>query len=105
MLYEVYYIINIRSRTDGKSLTARVDNDKSGYLFLFKGDFDALSYLNTHTADLANRLTVEPIPATQVGSLLKRWGFAGVGMVDDPLLKLSFCNIVKMVIKVFLYHV
>ncbi|MFM2064932.1 MAG: hypothetical protein RLZZ507_4603 [Cyanobacteriota bacterium] len=84
MLSQVYYII--RSKTDGKYLTARVDNDQLGYLLLFKEDFDALSYLNTHAGDLASRLTVESIPGPQVGSLLKRWGFAGVGIVNDPLL-------------------
>ncbi|MEY3333912.1 MAG: hypothetical protein RLZZ176_2215, partial [Cyanobacteriota bacterium] len=51
----VYYII--RSRTDGKYLTARVHDNTSGYLLLFKEDFEALSYLNTHAADLASRLT------------------------------------------------
>ena len=80
----IYYII--RSRSDGKYLTARVDDDTSGYLLLFKEDFEAMSYLNTHAADLANRLTVEPLASTQIGSLLKRWGFAGVGIVNDPLL-------------------
>lgn len=84
MLSQVYYII--RSKTDGKYLTAKIDEDKSGYLLLFKEDFDALSYLNTHAADLANRLTVESLPGTQIGSLLKRWGFAGMGIVNDPLL-------------------
>ncbi|MFM2064936.1 MAG: hypothetical protein RLZZ507_4607, partial [Cyanobacteriota bacterium] len=63
-----------------------VDDDQLGYLLLFKEDFDALSYLNTHAGDLASRLTVESIPGPQVGSLLKRWGFAGVGIVNDPLL-------------------
>ena len=80
----IYYII--RSRSDGKYLTARVDDDTSGYLLLFKEDFEAMSYLNTHAADLANRLTVEPLASNQIGSLLKRWGFAGVGIVNDPLL-------------------
>jgi hypothetical protein len=84
MLSEIYYII--RSRTDGKYLTARVDDSASGYLLLFKEDFDALSYLNTHAADLANRLAVESVSGTQVGSLVKRWGFAGMGIVSDPLL-------------------
>ncbi|MEA5553099.1 hypothetical protein VB713_19320 [Anabaena cylindrica UHCC 0172] len=89
MLSEVYYII--RSRTDGKYLTARVDDNTSGYLLLFKEDFDALSYLNTHAADLANRLAVESVTGTQVGSLVKRWGFAGTGIVSDPLLpKIEF---------------
>ncbi|MDK2407951.1 hypothetical protein QHH11_09295 [Aphanizomenon sp. PH219] len=80
----IYYII--RSRSDGKYLTARVDDDTSGYLLLFKEDFEAMSYLNTHAADLANRLTVEPLASNQIGSLLKRWGFVGVGIVNDPLL-------------------
>jgi hypothetical protein len=81
----VYYII--RSRTDGKYLTARVDDDAiSGYLLLFKEDFEALSYLNTHAGDLASRLTVESLASTQIGGLIKRWGFAGVGIVNDPLL-------------------
>jgi hypothetical protein len=80
----IYYII--RSRSDGKYLTARVDDDTSGYLLLFKEDFEAMSYVNTHAADLANRLTVEPLASNQIGSLLKRWGFAGVGIVNDPLL-------------------
>jgi hypothetical protein len=53
---------------------------------LFKEDFEAMSYLNTHAADLANRLTVEPLASNKIGSLLKRWGFAGVGIVNDPLL-------------------
>lgn len=80
----IYYII--RSRTDGKYLTARVDDNTSGYLLLFKEDFEALIYLNTHAADLASRLTVESLASTQIGGLLKRWGFAGVGIVNDPLL-------------------
>ena len=80
----VYYII--RSRTDGKYLTARVDDAKSGYLLLFKEDFEALSYLNTHAADLASQLTVESLASSQIGSLIKRWSFAGVGIVNDPLL-------------------
>jgi hypothetical protein len=84
MLSQIYYII--RSRTDGKYLTAKIDDDQLGYLLLFKEDFDALSYLNTHAGDLASRLTVESIPGPQVGNLLKRWGFAGVGIVNDPLL-------------------
>ncbi len=42
--------------------------------------------MNADATDLVNRLTVESIPGTQVRSVLKLWGFAGVGMVDDPLL-------------------
>ncbi len=89
MLSEVYYLI--RSKSDGRYLTARPDGVASGYLLLFSENFDALSYLNTHAADVANRLAVESIPRTQVGSLLKRWGFIGVGVVTDPLLpKIDF---------------
>ncbi|MBW4614255.1 MAG: hypothetical protein KME21_13480 [Desmonostoc vinosum HA7617-LM4] len=84
MLSEVYYLV--RSRTDGRYLTARPDASASGYLLLFRENFDAMSYLNTHAAEVANRFTVESIPGTQLGSLLKRWGFIGVGIVTDPLL-------------------
>ena len=54
--------------------------------FQYKEDFEALSYLNTHAADLASRLTVESLASTQIGGLLKRWSFAGVGIVNDPFL-------------------
>ncbi|BAZ52477.1 hypothetical protein NIES4103_51380 [Nostoc sp. NIES-4103] len=84
MLSEVYYLV--RSKTDGRYLTARPSAEASGYLLLFRENFDALSYLNTHAPDVANRFAVESIPGTQLGSLLKRWGFGGVGIVSDPLL-------------------
>jgi hypothetical protein len=45
-----------------------------------------LSYLNTHGSGVADRFAVEPLPGTQLGNLIKRWGFAGVGIVQDPLL-------------------
>ncbi|HLP89927.1 MAG TPA: hypothetical protein VK184_15225 [Nostocaceae cyanobacterium] len=86
---EVYYLV--RSKSDGRYLTARPDGESSGYLLLFKEDFDALSYLNTHAGELASRLTVESISNSQIAGLLKRWGFVGVGMVSDPLLpKIEF---------------
>ncbi|WP_414576072.1 hypothetical protein [Anabaena sp. CCY 9402-a] len=84
MLSEVYYIL--RSKADGRYLTARPNEDASVYLLLFQENFDALSYLNTHAPDVANRFAVESLPGTQLGSLLKRWGFTGVGIVTDPLL-------------------
>ncbi|MEA5505834.1 hypothetical protein VB735_22510 [Halotia wernerae UHCC 0503] len=84
MLSEVYYIV--RSQTDGRYLIARPDAETSGYLLLFQENFDALSYLNTHAAEVANRFAVESIAGTQLGSLLKRWGYGGVGIVTDPLL-------------------
>ncbi|MDZ8184771.1 MAG: hypothetical protein RMX96_07970 [Nostoc sp. ChiSLP02] len=84
MLSEVYYLV--RSKSDGRYLTARPNTDGLGYLLLFRENFDALSYLNTHAGELANRFAIESIPGTQLGSLLKRWGFSGVGVVTDPLL-------------------
>ncbi|MBD2609656.1 hypothetical protein H6G81_35535 [Scytonema hofmannii FACHB-248] len=84
MLSEVYYLI--RSKSDGSYLTARPNSQGTGYLLLFSENFDALSYLNTHAAELASRFSVESISGTQVKSLLKRWGFSGVGIVTDPLL-------------------
>ncbi len=92
MISQVYYII--RSQTDGKYLTAKIDDSQSGYLLLFKEDFEARSYLNTHAPDLTERLAVESLPGIQVGNLLKRWGFAGLGVVNDPLLpNIEFLNI------------
>jgi hypothetical protein len=84
MLSEVYYLV--RSQADGRYLTARPNAEASGYLLLFQENYDALSYLNTHAAEVANRFAVESIAGTQVGNLLKRWGFIGVGIVTDPLL-------------------
>ncbi|AFY35162.1 hypothetical protein [Calothrix sp. PCC 7507] len=89
MLSEVYYLL--RSKSDGRYLTARPNAEASGYLLLFPEDFDAMSYLNTHAAEVAHRFAVESISGTQVVSLLKRWGFSGVGIVTDPLLpKVNF---------------
>ncbi|BAZ30069.1 hypothetical protein [Cylindrospermum sp. FACHB-282] len=84
MLSEVYYLV--RSQSDGRYLTARPNAEASGYLLLFRENYDALSYLNTHAAEVANRFAVESIAGTQVGNLVKRWGFSGVGIVTDPLL-------------------
>lgn len=84
MLSEIYYLV--RSQTDGRYLIARTDAEGSGYLLLFRENFDALSYLNTHAAQIANRFAVESISGTQLQGLLKRWGFSGVGIVTDPLI-------------------
>ncbi len=98
MLSQVFYLI--RSQADGQYLVARTKaepkqkGDQTSdaqavdvqYLLVFKEHYDALSYINTHGADVANRFAVESIAGTQLGNLLKRWGFAGMGMVQDPLL-------------------
>lgn len=93
MLSQVYYLI--RSRADGQYLAARSrqptelpqeeSEPVSKFLLLFKEHADALSYLNTHSSGVANRFAVESIPSTQVGSLLSRWNFTGIGVVQDPL--------------------
>jgi hypothetical protein len=89
MLSEIYYIL--RSSSDGRYLVAHPHAETAGYLLLFRENFDALSYLNSHAGELANRFTVESFPGTQLGNLLKRWGFSGVGIVTDPLLpKIDF---------------
>ncbi len=85
MLSEVYYLL--RSRVDGKYLVAKPNPNQaeSTYLLMFREDFDALSYLNAHGADVAERFAVESITGNQLKNLLQRWGFKGVGIVQDPL--------------------
>lgn len=81
----VYYLL--RSQMDGQYLTAR-PNPGAGarYVLLFREHFEALSYLNQHGAEVADQFSVESIPGTQLMSLLKRWEFAGMGIVQEPLL-------------------
>jgi hypothetical protein len=93
---QVFYLV--RSRVDGQYLVAhprpranspsqeQSGQNDSGYLLMFQEHFDALSYLNTHGAAVADRFAVESIPNTQLSGLLKRWGFIGIGVVKDPLL-------------------
>lgn len=90
MLSQVYYLV--RSKADGRYLVACPNQDNaSGYLLLFREHFEALSYLNTHGVGVAEQFGVESLPGTQLGGLLKRWGFTGVGIVQDPLLpKIEF---------------
>ncbi|MDY6900445.1 MAG: hypothetical protein SWZ49_20570 [Cyanobacteriota bacterium] len=85
MLSETYYLI--RSKADGRYLAARPnEDDGSTFVLLFRESFDALSYLNTHAGDFAERLGVETISGTQIKTILQRWSFNGVGIVTDPLL-------------------
>lgn len=93
MFAQVYYLI--RSRTDGQYLAARPhatepssrgQKPAEGYLLLFNEHFDALSYLNTHAKDVSDRFSVESLSGSQLSNLIKRWGFVGVGIVQDPLL-------------------
>lgn len=96
MISQTYYLV--RSRADGQYLVARPNRNEGdrastdpGFLLVFPEYADALSYLNTHARELADRFAVETTSGTQLEGLLKRWGFVGVGMVQDPLLpKLEF---------------
>lgn len=81
---QMYYLI--RSKVDGKYLAARPDPDSpSSYLLLFSEDFDALSYLNKYAGELKEKLGVEGIDQSHIKAVLQRWGFVGIGMVNDPL--------------------
>ncbi|HEY9847597.1 MAG TPA: hypothetical protein V6D03_15550 [Candidatus Caenarcaniphilales bacterium] len=90
MFTQIYYVI--RSKADGRYLVAHPDQDlkqdssKSSYLLLFRESFDALSYLNTHSPDVAMRFATESVSQNQVAGLLQRWSYGGVGIVLDPLL-------------------
>jgi hypothetical protein len=87
MLSQTHYLI--RSRADGQYLVARLNRDDSqteaSYLLLFQENYEALSYLNQHAAGMSDRFAVESLPATQLKSLMQRWGFQGIGLVSDPL--------------------
>ncbi len=90
MLSQVYYLV--RSRIDGTYLVARPQQDSEArFLLVFREHAEALSYLNTHGSELADRLAVESLPGTHLGGLLQRWGFTGIGLVQDPLIpKIEF---------------
>ncbi|MBD1904089.1 hypothetical protein NDI37_22115 [Funiculus sociatus GB2-A5] len=91
MFSQIYYLI--RSKVDGQYIAAKPDKTATGggYLLMFNEDFDALSYLNTHAPDVANRFAIESISGSQIKGLLQRWGFTGIGVVEDPLLpKIQF---------------
>ncbi|NEP20463.1 MAG: hypothetical protein F6J97_26885 [Leptolyngbya sp. SIO4C1] len=85
MFSQSYYLL--RSKLDGQYLVARPrsGDQSNGFLMLFTADYDALSYLNRHGAEVADRFGVESISGPQLKQLMDRWGFDGVGMVNDPL--------------------
>lgn len=96
MFAQTYYLV--RSKADGQYLVAHLqqaspDGVDSGYLLMFREHFEALTYLNTHGRDIADQFAVESIPGNQVESLMKRWNFNGIGMVQDPILpKVEFLS-------------
>ncbi|PSF35702.1 hypothetical protein C7H19_15815 [Aphanothece hegewaldii CCALA 016] len=86
MFSETYYAI--RSRHDGQYLVARIpnpDNTQSNYLLVFRENFDALTYLNKYAKDLAQQFSLESLSTTQLKGVLQRWGFKGIGLVEEPL--------------------
>jgi hypothetical protein len=87
MFSQIHYLI--RSQADGRYLTAHFpatgDRPETEYLLIFKEHHEALTYLNTHAPDLASRFSVESIPATQLKGILQRWGYPGVGQVQDAI--------------------
>ncbi|MCU0565881.1 MAG: hypothetical protein MUF49_04720 [Oculatellaceae cyanobacterium Prado106] len=93
MLSQVFYLL--RSKADGQYLVARnrapqnpdePQKPDPGYLLLFQEHADALSYVNTHGAEVSDRFGVESLASTQLKNLLKRWGFVGIALVQDPLI-------------------
>ncbi|NER81308.1 MAG: hypothetical protein F6K42_17425 [Leptolyngbya sp. SIO1D8] len=86
MYSQVYYLL--RSKQDGRHLAARPDGETGSsktFLLLFPADHEALSYLSTHAPEVRDRFTVESLPAYQLKSVITRWGFAGIGVVSDPI--------------------
>lgn len=91
MTSQTYYLV--RSKIDGQYLAARSrsetddrDRPSPSYLLMFKEHADALSYLNTHGADIADRFAVESVIGSQLSGVMNRWGYTGIGMVNDPLI-------------------
>ncbi|MBP0028137.1 hypothetical protein [Roseofilum sp. Guam] len=82
MAFQTYYLI--RSQNDGQYITARLGDQN--YLLLFQQDFEAYSYLNTHAPDISHQFTVESLVGSQLNALLNRWGYRGIGLVQDPLI-------------------
>lgn len=98
MVSQLYYLL--RSRADGSYLVAypygKGDADQpspTGFLLVFTADYDALSYLNAHAPDLSDKFAVETITASTLKPLINRWGFQGLGMVNDARLpQVDFFN-------------
>ncbi len=85
MFTKSYYLL--RSTQDGQYLAAKPRNteESKGFLMLFNQDYEALTYVNQHAAEVANRFAVESITGTQLKQMLERWGYEGIGVVKDPL--------------------
>lgn len=93
MFSQTYYLLC--SKQDGQYLVAHPHPDlPASYLLLFSEHFEALSYLNQHGEDVKDQFTVESIAGSQLKTIIKRWGFSGLGMVKDPLIpRIDFLSI------------
>jgi len=94
MFSQVYYVILVRA--SGRYLTVQPQDkpDAPKYLLLFKENFEAMTYLNQHGGGLADKFTVESVAQTQLKGLLFRWGFTGIGVVQDTLEpRIDFLNL------------
>ncbi len=89
LVSQLYYLL--RSRADGRYLAARLRSSdptapQTGFLLVFRADYDALSYLSAHAPDVGDQFAVETITPSHLKPLLSRWNFQGLGMVQDPRL-------------------
>ena len=93
MFSQTLYLL--RSKVDGRYITAHPNPDSTqGYLLLFSEHFDALSYLNKHASEIADKFSVESIPGSQLKSVLQRWSFKGIGLIKDPILpRIEFMSV------------
>jgi hypothetical protein len=86
MFSQAHYLI--RSKTDGRYLVARLQGNTDqdiDYILLFKEHYDALSYLNTHAPEVADKFGVESVISSQLNTILQRWGYQGIGVVEEPI--------------------
>jgi hypothetical protein len=94
MFSQVYYVILVRA--SGRYLTVQPQEkpDAPKYLLLFKENFEAMTYLNHHGGGLADKFVVESVAQAQLKGLLSRWGFTGIGIVQDTLEpRIDFLNL------------
>ena len=98
MLSQTHYLL--RSKKDGQYLAAKpqkdveVEGENRTYLLIFREHFDALGYLNKYAQDMVDNFAVELVSSPQLKSLLKRWSYFGIALVEDPLIpRIKFFNV------------
>ena len=101
MLSTPYYLL--RSKANSQYLVARPpakgdhpEQPSEPFLLLFIADFDAMSYLNAHAGEHADKFSVEYCDRAQIKKVCDRWNYKGVGIVNDPLVpRVEFLEISK----------